>query len=223
IREKDIGRKSRLSRLGRSAAGPPPSPHRQPHLPLLLPRHLVSHPDLAAFEHLGAGSASPVGAQGGLEAGSGFVHALAGRALGEDLEAAGTDAEDAAARPLQADAREEEIGAAGGGVEAWVPQIGKSVGPGLFLQEDHLAAAPLVGVAHQALAGLQGGGLGRVHGASLESLQPDGADLSGTAGPHFTGAGEVKTASASCAGAEMSPSSSFLSSPTWLRCGASMM
>src|SRR6185312_12819113 len=180
IREKDIGRKSRLSRLGRSAAGPPPSPHRQPHLPLLLPRHLVSHPDLAAFEHLGAGSASPVGAQGGLEAGSGFVHALAGRALGEDLEAAGTDAEDAAARPLQADAR-------------------------------------------QALAGLQGGGLGRVHGASLEALQPDGADLSGTAGPHFTGAGEVKTASASCAGAEMSPSSSFLSSPTWLRCGASMM
>src|SRR6185312_13665822 len=130
---------------------------------------------------------------------------------------------DAAARPLQADAREEEIGAAGGGVEAWVPQIGKSVGPGLFLQEDHLAAAPLVGVAHQALAGLQGGGLGRVHGASLEALQPDGADLSGTAGPHFTGAGEVKTASASCAGAEMSPSSSFLSSPTWLRCGASMM
>lgn len=173
----------------------------------LLPHHPVPYPDLPTFDHLGAGASSPVRAQDGFEARAGFVHPLAGGAFGEDAETAGADSEDLAAGAFETDAGDEEVGAAGGGIEI-LSKLGEGLAPGLLCQEDHLAAAPLVGIAHQALAGPQGGGLLRIHGAALESLQPDGADFA-FANTHFTGSGDVNTESGSVAGTEMSPSSSL--------------
>ena len=49
----------------------------------------------------------------------------------------------------------------------------------LLVQEDHLPAAPLVGVAEEPLAGDQDGGVAGVHGTPLETLDVDGAEMAG--------------------------------------------
>ena len=91
---------------------------------------------------------------------------------------------------------DQEVGAPGGGIEgdSQVGHGGQGVGPGFLFEEDHLAPAALVGVAEEALARDEDGGVAGVHGTFFETLDPDGAEAPCL---HFTGSGDVNTESGS--------------------------